>query len=170
MRKIVPVHRKKDFISKNILERKDIMQGKRKTLSERKNESFSEGKFEGKNSKACFVCRRPDHFARNCPIKEKVAKLLEQAQIHAEDALFSDIESLFSLDDEYSPQVLAVVTYSTLEGRHVHFEHKEFFILLRCIRSPIQMKLSIHIWMSLRYLVIILLPWQNPLIRVFSLK
>ena len=43
MRKIVPVHRKKDFISKNILERKDIMQGKRKTLSERKNESFSEG-------------------------------------------------------------------------------------------------------------------------------
>ena len=43
MRKIVPVHRKKDFISKNILERKDIMQGKRKTLSKRKNESFSEG-------------------------------------------------------------------------------------------------------------------------------
>ena len=43
MRKIVPVHRKKDIISKNILERKDIMQEKRKTLSERKNESFSEG-------------------------------------------------------------------------------------------------------------------------------
>ena len=27
-----------------------------------------------------------------------------------------DIESLFSLDDEYSPQVLAVVAYSTSEG------------------------------------------------------
>ena len=44
------------------------------------------------------------------------AKLLEQAQIHAEDIHFSDIESLFSLDDEYSPQALAVVAYSTSEG------------------------------------------------------
>ena len=43
MRKIVPVHRKKDIISKNILERKDIMRKKRKTLSERRNGSFSEG-------------------------------------------------------------------------------------------------------------------------------
>ena len=43
MRKIVPVHRKKDIISKNILERKDIMREKRKTLLERKNGSFLEG-------------------------------------------------------------------------------------------------------------------------------
>ena len=43
MRKTVPVHRKKDIISKNILERKDIMREKRKTLSERKNESFLGG-------------------------------------------------------------------------------------------------------------------------------
>ena len=42
MRKIVPVHRKKDLISKNILERKDIMREKRKTLLERKNGSFLE--------------------------------------------------------------------------------------------------------------------------------
>ena len=43
MRKIVPVHRKKDIISKNILERKDVMREKRKTLSESRNGSFSEG-------------------------------------------------------------------------------------------------------------------------------
>ena len=43
MRKIVPIHRKKYIISKNILERKDVMREKRKALSERKNESFSEG-------------------------------------------------------------------------------------------------------------------------------
>ena len=54
-------------------------------------------------------------FARNCPKKEKAAKLLEQAQIHAQDIHFLDIESLFSLDDEYSPQALAVVAYSTSE-------------------------------------------------------
>ena len=36
-------HRKKDIISRNILERKDIMREKRKTLLERKNGSFLEG-------------------------------------------------------------------------------------------------------------------------------
>ena len=59
--------------------------------------------------------QEPGHFASNCPKKEKAAKLLEQAQIHAKDIPFSDIESLFSLDDEYSPQTLAVVAYSTSE-------------------------------------------------------
>ena len=47
--------------------------------------------------------------------KEKAEKLLEQAQIHANDTLFSDVESLFSLDDDYSPQVLVVMAYSTSE-------------------------------------------------------
>ena len=43
MRKIVPVHRKKDIIPKNILERKHVMREKGKPLSERRNGSFSEG-------------------------------------------------------------------------------------------------------------------------------
>ena len=43
MRKIVPVHRRKEIISKNILEKRDIMQGKRKNLLGRRNGSFSEG-------------------------------------------------------------------------------------------------------------------------------
>ena len=47
--------------------------------------------------------------------REKAAKFLEQAQIHADDIPFSDIKSLFSLYDEYSPQALAVVAYSTSE-------------------------------------------------------
>ena len=80
MRKIVPVHRKKDIISKNILKRRDIMRKKRKKkLSERKNGSFLEGSsLKGKTLKACFVCRRPGHFAKNCLKKEKAAKLLEK--------------------------------------------------------------------------------------------
>ena len=44
MRKIVPVHRKKYIISKNILERKEVMRKKRKPLSERRNGSFLEGR------------------------------------------------------------------------------------------------------------------------------
>ena len=43
MRKIVPVHRKKDIILKNILGRKDAMRKKRKPLLDRRNRSFSEG-------------------------------------------------------------------------------------------------------------------------------
>ena len=50
---------------------------------------------------------------KNCPKKEKVAKLLGHAQIHTDDTPFSDVESLFSLDDDYSPQALAVMAYST---------------------------------------------------------
>ena len=114
MRKIVPIHRRKDIISKNILERKDIMWEKIKNTFRKKKWKFLRRKqFKGKTSKACFVCKRLGHFAKNCPKKEKAAKLLEQAQIHAEDIPFSDIESLFSLDDEYSPQALAIVAYST---------------------------------------------------------
>ena len=49
------------------------------------------------------------------PKREKAAKLLKQAQIHADDTHFSDVESLFSLVDDYSPQALVVMAYSTLE-------------------------------------------------------
>ena len=59
--------------------------------------------------------RRPGHFSKNCPKREKATKLLEQAQIHADDTPFSNVESLFSLDDDYSPQVLVVMAYSTSE-------------------------------------------------------
>ena len=68
--------------------------------------------FKGKTSKVCFVCRRPGHYAKNCPKNEKAAKLLKQAQIHAYDTPFFDVESLFALDDEYSPQTLAIMAYS----------------------------------------------------------
>ena len=54
-------------------------------------------------------------FCKNISKKEKATKLLEQAQIHAEDTPFSDVESLFSLDDDYSLQALVVMVYSTSE-------------------------------------------------------
>ena len=88
----------------------------KKRFSKKKNWKFLRRKqFREKTSKVCFVCRRPGHFAKNCPKKEKAAKLLEQDQIHVEDNPFSDVESLFSLDDEYSPQALVVMAYSTSE-------------------------------------------------------
>ena len=103
MTRIVPVQQRKEIISRNILGRENIMQVPRKDFQKRKVGSFfDESLFKGKTSKVCFVCKRSGHFAKNCPKKEKAAKLLEQAQIHAEDTPFLDVESLFSLDDEYS--------------------------------------------------------------------
>ena len=63
------------------------------------------------------MCKRPSHFAKNCPKKEKAANLLEQAQIHANETPFSNVEFFFffSLDDDYSPQALVVMAYSTSE-------------------------------------------------------
>ena len=52
---------------------------------------------------------------KNCPKKEKAAKLLKQVEIHADDTPFLDVDLLFSLDDDYSPQALVVMAYSTSE-------------------------------------------------------
>ena len=65
--------------------------------------------------KSLFCLQKTRPFCKDCPKKEKATKLLEQAQIHADDTPFSDVESLFSLDDDYSPQALVVMAYSTLE-------------------------------------------------------
>ena len=65
--------------------------------------------------KSLFCLQKTRPFCKDCPNKEKATKLLEQAQIHADDTPFSDVESLFSLDDDYSPQALVVMAYSTLE-------------------------------------------------------
>ena len=86
---------------------------KEKVFQEKEMEIPQEEAIHRKTSKVCFVCRKPGHFAKNCQKREKVAKLLERAQIHVEDTPFSDVESLYLLDDEYSPQALVVMGYST---------------------------------------------------------
>ena len=63
--------KKKNIISKNILERKDTMREKRNTFINKKWKFLRRKQFKGKTSKSCFVCRRPGHFAKNCPKKEK---------------------------------------------------------------------------------------------------
>ncbi|KAL4599363.1 hypothetical protein ACB092_11G121300 [Castanea dentata] len=102
-------HFKKYFWKKKHSQQKKFFRKKKKWKFLRRKQ------FKGKFSKVCFVCRRPGHFAKNCPKREKAAKLLKQAQIHADDTPFSDVESLFSLDDDYSPQALAVMAYSSSE-------------------------------------------------------
>ena len=95
MRKIAPVHRKKDIISKNILERKDVTWQRGKPLSKRRNGSFSErSSLKERLQKSALYAEDQDILQKNCPKNEKAAKLLEQAKIHADDTPFSDVESL----------------------------------------------------------------------------
>ena len=104
-------NKKKKSFQETFLEEETLC----KILNEEKLKFLRRKQFKGKTSKLCFVCRWPGHFAKNCPKKEKAVKLLEQAQIHADDTPLSDVESLFSLDDDYSPQALVVMAYSTSE-------------------------------------------------------
>ena len=107
--------KRRDHFKKYSLKRRHHTRPRKKFFRKKKWKFIRRKQFKGKTSKVCFMCRRLGHFAKNCPIKKKVAKLLEQAQIHANDTPFLDVESLFSLDDDYSPQTLVVMAYSTSE-------------------------------------------------------
>ena len=107
--------KKRDHFKKYFGNKRHYAGKKKKTFRKKKWKFLRRKQFKGKTSKVYFVCRRPGHFAKNCSKKEKAVKFLEQAQIHADDTPFSDVESLFSLDDDYSPQALAVMAYFTSE-------------------------------------------------------
>ena len=113
--------------------------------------------FKGKTSKVCFIWRRLRHFAKNCLKKEKAAKLLEQAQIHAEDIPFSDVESLFSLDGDYSPQALAVMAYSSAH-------------LLVAISISKPVSVSLFFFILIIKILIITLVVSPPLLKFLNLR
>ena len=115
MRKIVTAQKKKRPFQEIFFEKEAPCRNKEEIFKKKKWKFLRRKQFKGKISKVCFVFRRPSHFSKNCPKREKATKLFEQAQIHADDTPFSDVESLFSLDDDYSPQVLVVMAYSTSE-------------------------------------------------------
>ena len=71
MRKIVLVHRKKDIISENILERRDIIHGNRKKLSERKNGSFLEGSSLKENFRKFVLYAEDQDILRKISQKKK---------------------------------------------------------------------------------------------------
>ena len=106
---------RRSHLKKYTLEKKYHAEPKKRFFRKEKWEFLRRKQFKGKTLKVCFVCRKPSHFAKNCPRKEKAAELLEQVQIHVEGTPFSNVESLFSLDNDYSPQDLVVMAYSTSE-------------------------------------------------------
>ena len=79
MRKIVLSTKKRDHFKKYFGNKRHYAGKKKKTFRKKKWKFLKRKQFKGKISKVCFVCRRPGHSVKNCPKKEKVANLLEQA-------------------------------------------------------------------------------------------
>ncbi|KAL6002586.1 hypothetical protein ACLOJK_022805, partial [Asimina triloba] len=64
---------------------------------------------KGKTSTLCFLCKKPGHYAKDCPLKIKRKKVFKQASmILAEE--FSDLESV--LTEEEVPTVDTVLFFS----------------------------------------------------------
>ncbi|KAL4590379.1 hypothetical protein LXL04_003308 [Taraxacum kok-saghyz] len=64
----------------------------------------------GRTSDRCFNCQKKGHFARDCPDKKKSASLI-QALNQIEPVDISDIESLYSLDDEPTDEAILSLPY-----------------------------------------------------------
>ena len=88
MRKIVPVHRKGEIISRDILERRDIMQEKRKNLLGRRNGSFSEG------SRLKERLQKSALYAEDQDILQKIARKRKKQQSSLNKPRFMQMMSL----------------------------------------------------------------------------
>ena len=107
-----PTKRRSHF-KKYPLEKKYHVEPKKRFFRKKKWKFLKKKQFKEKTLKVYFICRKPSHFAKNYSRKEKAAELLEQVQIYVEGIPFSNVESLFSFDNDYSPQALVVMAYFT---------------------------------------------------------
>nr|GEX85101.1 zinc finger, CCHC-type, viral movement protein [Tanacetum cinerariifolium] len=84
----------------------------RKRLGTACDDKYLQIKCKDKSSCASFAKKR-DHFARNC-LDKKRSQALIQALNQVEPVDISNLESLYSLDDEPSDSVLCTISYSDL--------------------------------------------------------
>nr|GEW97190.1 putative reverse transcriptase domain, viral movement protein [Tanacetum cinerariifolium] len=83
--------------------------------SNKKWKFIGKKKQRGKTSDRCFICQKRGHFSRNCPDK-KISQALIQALNKVEPVDVSDLELLYSPDDEPSDSVLCTIAYSDLSS------------------------------------------------------
>lgn len=69
---------------------------------------FRKKKHRGQHSNQCYLCNQPGYFAKNCPNKPKQStKMLQQlSQLTNLDFSYEDVESLFSVDDEPTSDIV----------------------------------------------------------------
>ncbi|GKB51374.1 putative zinc finger, CCHC-type containing protein [Tanacetum coccineum] len=102
-------HTKKKFHSKRF----SSLSGKPRfsRQSSKKWKFIRKKKQQGKTSNRCLICQKRGHFARNCSDKKRSQALIQPLN-QVEPVDVSDLESLYSLDDEPSDSVLCMITYS----------------------------------------------------------
>ena len=71
--------KKRSHFRKYSLKKRYQAKPKKRFFRKKKWRFLKKKQFRGKTSKVCFVFRKPGHFAKNCPKREKAAKLLKQA-------------------------------------------------------------------------------------------
>ncbi|GKC18952.1 putative zinc finger, CCHC-type containing protein [Tanacetum coccineum] len=102
-------HKKKKFNSKRLSSLSSKPRFSRR--SSKKWKFIRKKKQRGRTYDRCFICQKRGHFARNCPNKKRSQALI-QGLNQVEPVDVSDLESLYSLDDEPSDSVLCVIAYS----------------------------------------------------------
>lgn len=65
----------------------------------------------GRTSNRCYVCHKKGHFSKNCPDNRKTRTVI-QALDQIELVDLSDIESIYSLDDERNELSLCSIAYT----------------------------------------------------------
>ena len=98
--------------SKHKLKRfKDIYSSKdRRTKSKRNWKFLNKKERRGRDTDRCYVCNKKGHFARDCKDKRKTQALVEAIN-KIEPIDVSDIESLYSLDDEPGEKTICSIFY-----------------------------------------------------------
>ncbi|GJZ50583.1 putative zinc finger, CCHC-type containing protein [Tanacetum coccineum] len=102
-------HTKKKFHSKIFSSLSGKPQFSRR--SSKKWKFIKKKKQRGRTFDRCFICQKRSHFVRNCPDKKRSQALI-QALNQVEPVDVSNLESLYSLDDEPSDSVLYTIAYS----------------------------------------------------------
>nr|GEX05136.1 putative reverse transcriptase domain-containing protein [Tanacetum cinerariifolium] len=69
----------------------------------------------GRTSDMCFICQKRGYFARKY-LDKKISQALIHALNQVEPIDVSDLESLYSLDDEPSDSILCTIAYSDLSS------------------------------------------------------
>ena len=69
----------------------------------------------------CYLCGKKGHFAKNCHSrgKAKYAKMIEQAMAMIPDDDGVDLESVFSLCDEFDPGAILAIDYDSVDSMDV---------------------------------------------------